>query len=83
MADPSRTLEQYLNGPVNDATGLAAKFDFSPTLMPEGLGAPDGGEAAPEVVTAVQEQLGLTLEARKALLELVVADHAERVPTGN
>ncbi|HEY4084776.1 MAG TPA: TIGR03435 family protein [Bryobacteraceae bacterium] len=38
---------------------------------------------SPSLVTAIQEQLGLKLEARKIPLQVLVVDHAERVPKGN
>jgi uncharacterized protein (TIGR03435 family) len=34
------------------------------------------------VFTAVQEQLGLKLESRKAMIEFLVVDHVEK-PSGN
>ena len=41
------------------------------------------GETGPNLVTAVQEQLGLKLESKKGPLDLIVVDHVEKVPTEN
>ena len=35
------------------------------------------------IFTAVQEQLGLRLEAKKAPVEILIIDHADKVPTAN
>lgn len=42
-----------------------------------------GGDSGPTIFTAVQEQLGLKLEARKAPLDMLVIDHIEKTPTEN
>jgi uncharacterized protein (TIGR03435 family) len=55
-----------------------------------GPGGP-GGEArqhdesadAPTLYTAIQEKLGLKLDARKGPVDLYIIDHAEKVPTEN
>jgi uncharacterized protein (TIGR03435 family) len=53
---------------------------------------PAGGDPAnrsardgdtPSIFNALQEQLGLKLEARKGLVDLLVIDHVEKTPTGN
>ena len=46
-------------------------------------GLPDDGEPAPSLFTAVQEQLGLKLESRKAAIDLVIVDHVEKTPSEN
>jgi uncharacterized protein (TIGR03435 family) len=40
-------------------------------------------EPAPSLQTAVQEQLGLRLDARKSQQETIVVDHVEKTPTDN
>src|SRR5581483_128262 len=78
--------------PVLDMTGLAGPFAIKLDWMPErrqGLPRPEGAAAAPQtdaatsLYTALQEQLGLKLEARKGPVEVLVVDHAEKVPAEN
>jgi uncharacterized protein (TIGR03435 family) len=71
--------------PVIDQTGLAGNFDFdlqwSATLS--ALPAPDASAPLPQpdegvsLFTALQEQLGLKLEAVRGPVEVVVIDHVE------
>jgi uncharacterized protein (TIGR03435 family) len=44
--------------------------------------APDG-EPPPSIFNALQEQLGLKLEARKGPVDLLVIDHVEKKPAEN
>jgi uncharacterized protein (TIGR03435 family) len=75
--------------PVVDQTGLDGIFNFTLAWTPESSSAarpedrlPDA-HAPPPIFEALQEQLGLKLEARKAPVDMLVVDHAEKVPTGN
>jgi uncharacterized protein (TIGR03435 family) len=71
-------------------TGLAGNYEVNLTWTPEAAllaGAdntsPDPGDRPPSIFTALREQLGLRLEPREFLTEIVVVDHVERVPTEN
>ena len=79
ITDPERD-----DRPVLDQTGLVGRFDFELTWAPDstrsgGQGGPTGGSAnAPDLFTAVQEQLGLKLEPARAPVDILVIDHVER-----
>jgi uncharacterized protein (TIGR03435 family) len=80
-------LTTRMDHPVLDMTGIKGLFDITlDWTRDEGLRAP-GSEpaevAGPSIFTALQEQLGLKLEARKGPVTILVIDHAEKVPTGN
>jgi uncharacterized protein (TIGR03435 family) len=38
---------------------------------------------APNIFVALQEKMGLKLEARKSPVDIIVVDHSEKVPTEN
>lgn len=67
-----------LDRPVVDQTGLTGTYDVTFDWK---SGEPDDPSAS--LFTAIQEQLGLKLEARKIPLEVLVVDHAEKVPESN
>jgi uncharacterized protein (TIGR03435 family) len=62
-------------------TGIKGAYDF--TLNWSSEAALADGHAGPSIFTALQEQLGLRLEARKTAFSIVVIDHMNRTPTGN
>ena len=62
--------------PVVDQTGLAGRFDF--TLKWSRDSASPDPNAAPDLFTAIQQQLGLKLERVKAPIDVMVIDHIER-----
>jgi uncharacterized protein (TIGR03435 family) len=59
--------------PVLNQTGLSGNYEYRLEWAPRD----DTGDA-PSIFTAVQEQLGLKLEAQKAPIEVLVIDHAEK-----
>jgi uncharacterized protein (TIGR03435 family) len=70
-------LARKLDRLVVDETGLSGVFEIVLDAAPYSLdGSPDA--AGPSIFTALQEQLGLKLEARKAPVEILVVDRAER-----
>jgi uncharacterized protein (TIGR03435 family) len=67
-------LSESLKVPVSNATGLTGGFDFKLEWSPDESPQRDG----PSIFAAIQEQLGLKLEARKFPAEVLVVDRAER-----
>jgi uncharacterized protein (TIGR03435 family) len=73
-----------LDRPVVDQTGLEGRFDFDLNWQPddsqfarlEARIPPLAG--APPLYTAIQEQIGLKLDAAKAPVEILVIDHVEK-----
>jgi len=94
-----RMLSGFLDRPVLDMTGITGQYDIRLTVAREDLVGmqrisrqyqePDAAPApvletspAPSIFTAIQK-LGLTLESRKAPIEFLVVDRAEKEPTEN
>lgn len=89
--------EINLTLPVADDTGLKAKYDFTLKFATPGwngrledipeLGifasAYEGMEPLPELAVALQTQLGLKLEQKRAPIKVFVVDHLEKTPTAN
>jgi uncharacterized protein (TIGR03435 family) len=75
-------LSRMTRMPVLDKTGLTGFYEFDLKYANEVSPAPDE-PAGPSIFTAVQEQLGLKLESKKGPVEVLVVDHAERVPLEN
>ncbi len=85
--------------PVVDETGLKGSYDFTLDYAPETAegfiaappppGGGDGRGPAPSestglsIYAAIQQELGLRLEAKKVPLENVIIDHIEKLPIEN
>jgi len=89
MADFTGLMQSaVLDKPVVNQTGLTGKYDFTLLWTPDdsqfaGMGAKippptDTANAPPNLYTAIQEQIGLKLEATKAPADVMVIDHVEK-----
>jgi uncharacterized protein (TIGR03435 family) len=89
------SLSKFVDRPVVDMTGLTGRYDFTLEYSVDELrnlvrasGAdasriPDlGGDPTISIFSSL-EALGLKLEARKAPVEVIVIDRAEKTPTAN
>jgi uncharacterized protein (TIGR03435 family) len=78
-------LSRFMRQMVLDETGLKGVYEIKLEWTPEpARTVPDAApEPGPSIFTAVQEQLGLKLEARKDAVEVLVIDHADTVPVEN
>ena len=79
----SRKLAEVLHVPVSDSTTIKGEFDFKLEFLPEDLEAKPasaGDATAPglSIFAALEEQLGLKLEARKVPMRVLVIDSAEK-----
>jgi uncharacterized protein (TIGR03435 family) len=79
-------LSNQLDRPVVDKTGLAGNFDLQLEWSPEASRptTEDAGtdRSGPSMFTAIQEQLGLRLEATKGPVDVIVIDDLDR-PSDN
>ena len=84
MAQLADLLSRYLSQMVVNDTGLDGVYDFEFrwTNDDQNTGGKDA-DTVPSLFTAVEEALGLRLHAQKVPVEMIVVDHAERVPTEN
>jgi uncharacterized protein (TIGR03435 family) len=82
IANLVQMLSRKVGRPVIDRTSLEQRYTFDLTWTPDpgtcgiSVDAPAGD--GPSIFTAVQEQLGLKLEAIKAPVETIVVDRAEK-----
>jgi uncharacterized protein (TIGR03435 family) len=89
MAELASVMQRAaLDDPVLDKTGLTGRYDFDLEFTPDesvfggalGKGADDS--AKPGLFAAIQQQLGLRLEAGRGLVAVLAIDHAEH-PAAN
>jgi uncharacterized protein (TIGR03435 family) len=75
-------LAQALRHTVVDETGLKGPFDMTLSWTPDAGIAQAPPDAPPPLLVAVEEQMGLKLQARKGQTGVIVVDHLEK-PTEN
>lgn len=78
-------LVQFFRAPVLDETGLKGKYDIKLDIAKYVAGAGPGVDMDPQtmIVQILQNELGLKLEPKKASVELVVVDKADKAPSEN
>ena len=88
MSELVRMLSMLLGRSVLDKTGFTALFDVQLDFVPDETTPamppppPDSGISGASLAEALQEQLGLRLQATKGPVEVIVVDRAER-PSAN
>ncbi len=76
-------LSEEAGRPVVDQTGLSGSYELTLDWTPDDAPAANDSAAGPSLFTALQEQLGLKLDATKGPVEILVIDRANRTPTEN
>jgi uncharacterized protein (TIGR03435 family) len=77
MSDFAQLMQLFVDRPVVDQTRLEGKWDFQWSWIVDESRAPSDANAPPGMFTAIQEQLGLKLEATKATTDVLVIDDIE------
>jgi uncharacterized protein (TIGR03435 family) len=83
LADLAKNLTGRTDRPVVDRSGLSGAYDFVLAFTPEGMTPRTDGAVGPNIdgtslFTALQEQLGLKLEAQRGQVEFIVIDRIEQ-----
>jgi uncharacterized protein (TIGR03435 family) len=82
LAHLADVLSTLVDRPIIDGTGLTGAYDIKLEWAPDHSPAAENGTAA-DIYTAIQQQLGLRLEPRKAPMDMLVVERADRTPTEN
>jgi uncharacterized protein (TIGR03435 family) len=72
-----------LHGTIDDQTGLTGTYDFNLGFVPERFRETNKDGRYPDLITAVEEQLGLKLVEGTVALDVVVVDDASKEPLEN
>ena len=86
MASFARALRTQAGELVLDKTGLSGKYDLrmefaAVDLRTQRPAEPDS--PLPSIFDALQQQLGLKLDPAKTMIEVMVIDHVDAMPTDN
>jgi uncharacterized protein (TIGR03435 family) len=79
-------LSSVLHAPVINNTGLTGYYDATIDIgkyMQDRPASDSPADIMPVLITGLQEELGLKLESKKMPLDLLIIDHAEKVPIEN
>jgi uncharacterized protein (TIGR03435 family) len=84
MASLADLMTRVRDEMVIDKTGLTGVYDFELRWSHDDNNpVPSDGDSFPFLFTALQETLGLRLQAERVPVEMIVVDHLARVPTEN
>lgn len=85
MAGIAAFLGNALDSPVEDQTGLKGTYDVHLEYVPRPASPADAAAAdpGPDLLDAVEQQLGLKLVSKKVPVEFLVVDHADKIPAEN
>ena len=91
MKDLAIQISDPLRRPVIDETGLKGRYEIKIDVSAYMQAATGGGDKNSEgqievlsvLFTALQQQLGVKLDSKKANVDVLVVDHAEAAPTEN
>ncbi len=75
----AKALTEMLDRPVINLTGLNGKYDFGIAWSDD----PHATDPEPDAFSALELQLGLKLESRKAAVRMIVVDRVDPVPVAN
>jgi uncharacterized protein (TIGR03435 family) len=82
MEQLARYVETLVDRPVEDETGLNGKYDFTLKWI-NNRGRRSDDDYGPTIFEALQAQLGLKLESKKAMVDTLVVDHIDKTPAEN
>ena len=82
MSDFRLGMQYFLDKPVVNETGLDGRYTFALKWVPDDMKGAVDGDGPPGLFTAIQEQLGLKLEATKGPVDVMVMDRVTR-PSAN
>jgi uncharacterized protein (TIGR03435 family) len=83
MANLAKSISGYAGRPVIDKTGLEGQYIYQLTFNLLSAQSESASDPAPDFFAAIEEQLGLKLESKRVPVEILVIDHADRVPIEN
>jgi uncharacterized protein (TIGR03435 family) len=86
MVTLATVLSRFTRQTIVEMTGLTGSYEVNLEWTPEnfaGVAPPADAEPGPSLFAAVEQQLGLKLDVRKGPVEIIVIDHADRVPAQN
>ena len=90
LAQMTQFVSREIRFPIVDQTGLTGRFNYTLDIaryvteeMRKEAGPGPPPDAPNIVAMAMQSQLGLKLDSKKAPVEMLIIDHVEKTPTEN